>query len=116
MHFQLPYHFVLNYIYPIRPTIKKLLGVYGLWYNKKLILFLRDSHINPEYNGVFLATVPEFFNELQTEIHTSMMEFDLDGSKNSWIFISEDLPDFELKVEKACTLIKHGDARIGKHH
>lgn len=116
MHFNLPYSFVLKYIYPVRPSIKKLLGGYGLWHNKKLILLLRDSNINPEYNGVFVATVPEFFKELQTEIQTSMMDVDLDGSKNSWIFISEDLPDFELKVERACTLIKNGDERIGKHN
>ena len=42
------------------------------------------------------------------------MEFDFDGSKNSWIFISEDLPDFEQKVELACELVKQGDERIGK--
>jgi len=42
------------------------------------------------------------------------MEFDFDGSKNSWIFISEDLNDFEQLVKKACELIKAGDDRLGK--
>jgi hypothetical protein len=43
------------------------------------------------------------------------MEFDLDGMENSWIFISEDLDDFEQKVKKACKMIKAGDERIGKY-
>lgn len=91
-----------------------MLGGYALYANKKLLMLLRDSNIAPEYNGVFIATVPEFYQELQAEIHTSRMEFDLDGSKDSWIFISEDLDGFEAKVKKACGLIKGGDERIGK--
>jgi hypothetical protein len=114
MGYDVPYFFVLNNLYPLRPTIKKMLGGYALYLNKKLIIFLRDNDKSPEYNGVYIATVPEFFLELQQEIHTSKMEFDLDGSKNSWIFISEDLADFEQKVMAACMLIKNNDARIGK--
>jgi hypothetical protein len=115
MSYLLPYDFVIRALYPVRPKVKKLLGGYGLYLNKKLILFLRDRvDINPEFNGVFVATVPEFFKELQQEIHTSRMEFDFDGSKDSWIFISEDLSDFEQKVTLACELIKKGDERIGK--
>jgi len=91
-----------------------MLGGYALYAHRKLLLLLRDSNIAPEYNGVFVATVPEFFKELQAEIHTSRMEFDLDGSKESWVFISEDLEDFEAKVAKACEMIKAGDERIGK--
>lgn len=115
MNYQLPYDFVLRSLYPVRPKIKKLLGGYGLYLNQKLILFLRERNdITPEFNGVFVATVPEFYKELQQEIHTSRMEFDFDGSKDSWIFISEDLPEFEQKVNLACELIKAGDERIGK--
>jgi hypothetical protein len=112
--FHLPYTFVLSALRPVKPQIKKMLGGYGLYHQNKLYLFLRDSLTSPEFNGVFVAVLPEFFEEMQKEIHTSRMEFDLDGSKNSWIFISEDLPDFEQKVEHACQLIKAHDARLGK--
>jgi hypothetical protein len=115
MSYLLPYDFVIRALYPVRPKVKKMLGGYALYLNKKLILFLRDrTNVSPEFNGVFVATVPEFFKELQQEIHTSRMDFDFDGSKDSWIFISEDLPDFEQKVALACELIKKGDDRIGK--
>ncbi|HNJ57838.1 MAG TPA: hypothetical protein PKG56_08265 [Chitinophagaceae bacterium] len=114
MKYHVPYNFILNYLYPLRPTIKKMLGGYTLQLNKKIFFFLRESDTNPEFNGVFVACIAEFFEELQAEIHTSKMEFDLDGSINSWIFISEDLPDFEQKVLIACNLIKDGDVRMGK--
>ncbi len=101
-------------LYPIRPTIRKMFGCYALMQGNKLLLLLRDRETQIEFNGVFVATHSEFFTELQQEIHTSRMEFDLDGMKNTWIFISEDLEDFEAKVQKACNLIKAGDVRIGK--
>jgi hypothetical protein len=63
---------------------------------------------------VYLATQPQYFDSLEKEIHSSQMEFDLDGAEFTWLFISEDLPDFNDKVKKACELIKAGDLRIGK--
>ena len=114
MNYLIPYDFVLRLLYPFKTTKRKMLGGYALYANKKLLMLLRESNTAPEYNGVFVATVPEFYKELQTEIHTSRMEFDLDGSKDSWIFISEDLEDFETKVAKACELIKSGDERFGR--
>lgn len=115
MSYQLPYDFVIRALYPTRLKVKKLLGGYGLYHKTKLLLFLRDRNVDLEFNGVFVATIPEFFSDLQNEIHISQMkDFDLDGSRNSWIFISEDLQDFEEKVTIACNLIKNGDERIGK--
>jgi hypothetical protein len=98
----------------VRPQIKKMLGCYGLFSDQKLVLLLRDRENQPEYNGVYVATQPGFFDELQNEIHVSQMNVDLDGTPHTWIFLSEDLPDFEVKLKKTCELIKAGDARIGK--
>ena len=114
MNYSIPYDFVLQYLFPFRPKVVKMLGGYGLYAEKRLLLFLRDKETQPEFNGVFVATQPAYFEALQQEIHTSKMEFDFDGSHNSWIFISEDLDDFETKVKKACELIKSSDVRIGK--
>jgi hypothetical protein len=91
-----------------------MLGGYILKADKKMILFLREKDEQIEFNGVFVATEPEHFAALQAEIHTSKMVFDFDGTKDSWIFISEDLDDFEQKVKKACEMIKNGDERMGK--
>ncbi|WP_207495255.1 hypothetical protein [Aridibaculum aurantiacum] len=114
MSYQIPYDFVLQYLYPVRPHVQKMLGCYGLFVNGKNILLLRETDVNPEFNGVFVATQPEFFEALSNELHHSHMEFDIDGSHHSWIFISEDLDDFQGKVQKACEMIKQGDERIGK--
>ena len=114
MDYTIPYSFVLNYLYPVRPRVVKMLGGYALYVGKKMLLFLRDKDTQLEFNGVFVATHPEHFAALQKEIHTSKMDFDFDGSYNSWIFISEDLENFDAKVKKACEMIKNGDDRIGK--
>ena len=114
MNYRVPYDFVLQYLYPVRPRKHKMLGGMGLFVAEKNVLFLRERDNHPEFNGVFVATQPEYFDSLNEEIHSSNMEFDIDGSYHSWIFISEDLDDFNEKVKKACELIKLGDRRIGK--
>jgi len=104
MNYKVPYSFILSFFYPVRPAIKKMLGCYGLFVNKKLVMLLRERDNHPEFNGVFLST----------ELHTSNMNFDIDGAEFTWIFISEDLDDFEEKVKKAAEMVKNGDERIGK--
>lgn len=114
MNYKVPYDFVLRYLYPVTPKIKKMLGCYGLFVNEKLLLLLRDRGNQPEFNGIFVATQPEFFDALQIQIHVSNMIFNLDGVPHTWIFLSEDLADFDAKVKKTCEMIKAGDERIGK--
>ena len=66
MSYLVPYEFTLQKLYPVRPKIKKLLGGYGLYLNNKLIIYLREQEtLMPEFNGVYIATVPEFYEELQ---------------------------------------------------
>lgn len=115
MNYNVPYFFVLRHLYPVRPAIKKMLGCYALIYENRLLLLLRERESHPEFNGVFVATRPEHFDRLQDEIHSSNMEFDIDGVPHSWLFISEDLEDFDGKVRKVCEMIKAGDTRIGKN-
>ena len=114
MIYKVPYDFVLQYLYPLRPHKQKMLGGMGLFVEDKNVLLLREREDHPEFNGVFVATQPEYFDSLTSELHTSNMEFDIDGSYHSWIFISEDLEDFNDIVKKACELIKLADKRIGK--
>jgi hypothetical protein len=114
MNYKVPYSFILSFFYPVRPAIKKMLGCYGLYVNKKLVMLLRDRDNHPEFNGVFVATQPEYFDALSNELHSSNMDFDIDGHAYTWIFISEDITDFEEKVKKAAEMVKNGDERIGK--
>ncbi len=114
MNYNVPYNFILSFFYPIRPTIKKMLGCYGLFVNKKLVMLLRERDNQPEFNGVFVATQPEHFDTLSNDLHSSNMDFDIDGDEYTWIFISEDLDDFKEKVKKAAEMVKVGDQRIGK--
>jgi hypothetical protein len=114
MNYKLPYDFILRYLYPVRPSIRKMLGGYAMLLGENIILLLRERENQPEFNGVFVPTTPEFFDELSNEIHSSNMEFDIDGMPHTWIFISEDISGFHEVLQKACKLIKAGDERIGK--
>ena len=69
MNYKVPFDFVLRYLYPVRPKVKKLLGCYALLDNEKILMLLRERDNQPEYNGVFVATEPHFYDELQNEIH-----------------------------------------------
>jgi hypothetical protein len=116
MDYKLPYDFILRYLYPVRPKIRKMLGGYALLLEEYILLLLREKENQPEFNGVFVPTEPRYFDELSTEIHFSNMEFDIDGAPHTWIFIREDLPDFHEVLQRACALIRAGDKRIGKLH
>ena len=116
MNYKVPYDFILRYLYPVRPVIRKMLGGYALLLDENIILLLREKELQPEFNGVFVPTSPNYYDELSNEIHSSSMEFDLDGMPHSWLFISEDLANFHEVLQKACDLIKAGDKRIGKWH
>ncbi len=113
MSYLLPYDFVLRELYPLRPEVKKMLGCYALVNNDKILMLLRENSDQIEYNGIFIAAQEEHLESLKAEIHSSKMQFDIDGS-DTWIFLSEDLDEFEEKVKKACVMIKSGDERIGK--
>ena len=93
-----------------------MLGGYALILKDDILLLLRERENQPEFNGVFVPTEPQFFDELSREIYSSNMEFDIDGAPHTWIFISEDLTNFHEVLKKACELIKAGDKRIGKLH
>lgn len=114
MNYKVPYDFILQLLYPIRPTIKKMFGCYGLYHNKRLLFLLREREERIEFNGVFIATQPQYFDALENEIHISRMEFDLDGTAHSWLFLSEDLADFDEKIALTCNMVKAGDERIGQ--
>lgn len=114
MNYKVPYSYILSFLYPLRPKIKKTLGCYGLMLGDKLVMLLRERENHPEFNGVFISTQPQYFDELTKELHSSNMEFDIDGHHHTWIFISEDLEDFDEIVKRAAELIKKGDERIGK--
>ena len=114
MNYKLPYDHILSYLYPLRPVIKKTFGCYGLVLDRKIVMLLREQEAQPEFNGVFVATKPEHYDALGIELHTSSMEFDIDGNHHTWLFISEDLNNFDELVRKAAELIKSGDERIGK--
>ena len=112
----IPFEFVLDYLFPLEPVIKPMFGCHALYLGEKIVLILRERKDNPEANGVWLATIPEHHQSLKKEF-PSMRSISLftDGTaETAWQMLPVDADDFESSVILACELIKHGDKRIGK--
>jgi hypothetical protein len=116
---KIPYVFILEYLTGIDITIKPMFGCYGVYANGKLCLFLmhREKPLirregDPMQKGVYIATTTDHVDALNAIFPTA--EFEMLKEKKVWIFVSEELAEFEPYVIEACELITSGDQRIGR--
>jgi hypothetical protein len=62
--------------------------------------------------GVYVATTVDHIESLKTDFPSA--EFEMLKEGKVWIFVSENLAEFEAYVVRACELISAGDPRIGR--
>jgi|ERR1041385_2723272 hypothetical protein len=111
---QLPFAFVLDYLYPNEPAIKPMFGCHALYIEKKLVLVLRKRNDHRNINGVWIATKREHHESLR-KLFPAMHSIDILGKEpTNWQVLPESSDDFEESVIRACGLIVKGDPRIGK--
>ena len=96
-----------------------MFGCYGIYADGRLCLFLmnREKPLirregEPMQKGVYLATIAEHAEELNAIFPNA--EFETLKAGKIWIFVSEELPEFESYIITACDMIAHGDQRIGR--
>ncbi len=96
-----------------------MFGCYGIYAEGKLCLFLMNrekplirSEGEPMQKGVYVASTAEFADELSSVFPNA--EFEMLKKGKVWIFISEELAEFENYVIAACEMISKGDKRIGR--
>ena len=113
---QTPFQFVLDELLPLRPVIRQMFGFTYVYFDEKLLLSLRDSVKQPQYNGVWLYTQAEHIESLRREFPLlPRRSFWKSGkSGNGWVILASGLEDFEEYAFKACELILRGDQRIGR--
>ncbi len=109
-----PFEFVFDYL-PGSVIIKKMFGMYYIYWGKKIMLILRHRNNLPEFNGIWVATDKSHHDTLKTEI-PELGPFFLSGDERpgNWLLIQSNADNFEQAAIKVCELISHGDARIGK--
>ena len=113
---QTPYQFVLDELLPVRPSVRQMFGFTYVYLEDKLLLSLRDSVKQPQFNGVWLYTEAEHIESLRREFPDLPRRcFWKSGKSGSgWVILASRLEDFEEYAYRACELILRGDRRIGR--
>jgi hypothetical protein len=107
---------VLDELIPIRPAIKQAFGFTYVYLDQKLLLSLRESPKQPQYNGVWIYTQAEHIESLRREFPLLPRRCFWKSSKsgNGWVILASRLDDFEEYTFKVCELVLRGDQRIGR--
>lgn len=111
----MPFDFILNYL-PRTLTIQPAIGMFYIYFNKKIVLIARQTAKNKQYNGLWIATNREAHASLKAEI-PALTEFVFEEDKgidSAWLLLSEDHDDFESAAGAVCELISNRDKRMGR--
>ena len=113
---QPPFQFVLDELIPVRPAIKQAFGFTYVYLDQKLLLALRESAKQPQYNGVWIYTQAEHIESLRREFPLLPRRCFWKSRKSGsgWVILASSFEDFEEYSFKACELILRGDQRIGR--
>jgi hypothetical protein len=113
---QASFHFVLDELLPIRPIIRQMFGFTYVYLDEKLLLSLRESVKQPQYNGVWLYTEAQHIESLRREFPQLPKRCFWKSRKSGsgWVILSSQLEDFEEYTYRACELILRGDQRLGR--
>jgi hypothetical protein len=108
------FEFVIDELWPLRPSIKNSFGITFVYVGEKLVVGLRDSSKLPNTNGVWLFTSVEHLDSLKNEFPTLPRQYFWKSNRNAWLILASKLEQFEEHALKACGLILDGDKRIGR--
>jgi hypothetical protein len=109
-----PFDFVFDYL-PTGIRVKKMFGMHYIYLGKRIMLILRKSDNQSEWNGIWVATSKEHHQSLKNNV-PELGTFFLKGDDrhSNWLLLQDNAEDFEGAAIKVCELITHGDPRIGK--
>lgn len=113
---QTSFQFVLDELLPIRPAIRQMFGFTYVYLDEKLLLSLRESVKQPQYNGVWLYTQPEHIESLRREFPLLPRRYFWRSRKSGsgWVILPVKFEEFEEYAFRACELILREDRRIGR--
>ena len=109
----MPFDFLLDYL-PANIIVKPAIGMFYIYFDKKIVLIFRETHKNPQHNGIWISTQREHHASLKTEI-PAITDFELEeGFDTAWLLLNDKHDDFENAAIQLCELVTRKDHRIGK--
>src|SRR5215217_1041083 len=116
MQKNIPFDFVLDFLFPLDIKVKPMFGLFAVYVDEKIVLILRQRIQHPEINGVWIATSKDHHKSLRKAFPSlrSIAATSDNIAETEWQLLPVDTDDFEKSVISACELIKQNDPRIGR--
>lgn len=110
------FQFVLDELEELRPSVRQMFGFTYVSLDEKLLLALRESVKQPQYNGVWIYTEAEHLDSLRREFTLLPRRYFWKSKKSGagWVILAYESEEFEQYAFRACELILLGDQRIGR--
>jgi hypothetical protein len=109
----MPFDFLLDYL-PAGVIVKPAIGMFYIYFDRKIVLIFRQVGKNPQHNGIWISAKREDHASLKTVIPAiTNFVFDEDF-ETSWLLLSNSRDDFESAAIQLCQLVSVKDKRIGK--
>ena len=107
----MPHKFILDYLKPKQPLVKKIFENYAVYIEDKIFLTTRRNLKKPCDDGIWVGTSTDYHQSLREQF-PSLTNLNLYNIKK-WLFLPAKAQDFEKTAIQLCELIKSGDPRIG---
>lgn len=111
---KIAFDFVIEQLYSRHPQVKPMFGAHGVYIDNKIICILRKRESYPNDNGIWIASPSENHESLKTLIPVLRKIEMFDENASDWLLIPFDDEEFETYANTFCSLVLHGDLRIGK--
>jgi hypothetical protein len=113
---QTAFQFVLDELEPLRPSLRRMFGLTYVYLDERLLLSLRESARQTQYNGVWLYTDAAHVESLRREFPELPRRcfWKSKRSGSGWVILAAGLEGFEECAYRACELILRGDRRLGR--
>ena len=112
---EVPFGFLLDYL-PATIVIRLAIGMYYIYWDKKIVLILRKVIKDAQHNGIWIATKKDHHASLKAELPavTNFMFEEGATVDSAWLQLKDDHDDFETAAIRICELISLRDKRVGK--
>lgn len=110
-----PFDFLLDYL-PANVVIKPAIGMYYIYWEKKIVLIFRKVNKNSQHNGIWISTKRDHHASLKADIPaiTDFVFNEGEAFDTAWLLLSDVHEDFENAAIQICELVSSRNKRIGK--